>query len=211
VKVGVLVTGDSAVRGAHSLSPQPGVDEVVVIGPARSRNFRVVKSPEGCDLLLGTGPDAPARARELGVPLIWDGDEPEPGVLVWGASALGLALALGSREPEPSIVALAHPDQEEGQEHLVRFPDPIGSVTISEVELDGHHVSVAKSPNQFAACLALGTERKVTIIEDAAFLDGVALAAGAEVAEAGAPHAVWDRALPYLQTATAMGLVMGES
>ncbi|MGC2241394.1 MAG: hypothetical protein WA726_11200, partial [Acidimicrobiia bacterium] len=68
-----------------------------------------------------------------------------------------------------------------------------------------------QSPNQFAACLALGTERKVTIIEDAAFLDGVALAAGAQVAETGEPHAVWDRALPYLQTATAMGLVMGMS
>lgn len=211
MKVGVLVTGDTAVRGAHSLTPQPGVEEVVVMGPARSRNFRVVKSPDGLDLLLGTGPEAPARARKLGVPLVWDGDVSEPGVQVWSASPVGLALALASREQDPTIIALAHPGMEAGTEHMVRFPDPIGSVMVSQVERGGRTISIGKSPNQFATCLALGTDRKVTIIEDAAFLDGVALAAGAEVAEEGEPHPVWERALPYLQAAVEMGLVLAES
>ncbi|HEX9865260.1 MAG TPA: hypothetical protein VGC03_09875, partial [Acidimicrobiia bacterium] len=114
MKVGVLVTGDIAVRAAHSLSAHPGIDEVVVIGPARSRSFRVVPDADGCDVLIGTGDRAPNKARELGVRLVWDGDDPTDGVVVWGASPVGVALALAARESEPRVVAVAHPDLDEG-------------------------------------------------------------------------------------------------
>jgi len=55
----------------------------------------------------------------------------------------------------------------------------------------------------------VGSERQVTIVEDGAFMSGIALAAAIDiVGEEAAP--VWDSALVYLQTAAAMGLVMAE-
>ena len=93
VKVGVLASGDTAVRAAHSLSAHDSVEEVVVVGPARSRSFRVVPDASELDLLIGSGDAAPIRARKLGVPLLWDGDNAAEGVVVWGASPVGLALA----------------------------------------------------------------------------------------------------------------------
>lgn len=209
MRIGVLVTGDIAVRAAHSLSAHPGIDEVVVIGPARSKSFPVVSDPEGCAFLLGTGRDAPERARALGVDLIWDGDEAEPGVRVWGGSPVGLALALAAREPDPRLVAVAHPDLDEGDRSQIRFPDPIGPASVADVVLDGRPVAVARSSTPFAAALVEGAQRKVTIVDDGDFLSGIALAAAVMVAGA-EPAPVWDHALDYLQAATAMGLVMAE-
>lgn len=209
MKVGVLVTGDIAVRAAHSLSAHPGIDEVVVIGPARSRSFKVVPDADGCDVLIGTGDGAPDKARELGVRLVWDGDASADGVVVWGASPVGVALALAAREADPRVVAVAHPDLDEGTDHQVRFPDPIGALKASDVTFGKRHVALAKSPDQLAACLAVGAERRVTIIDDGAFLSGIALAAGVAIV-ADRPGPVWDSALSYLQTAAAMGLVMAD-
>ncbi|MGH8870920.1 MAG: hypothetical protein ACRDWS_02985 [Acidimicrobiia bacterium] len=209
MKVGVLVTGDTAVRAAHALSAHASVDEVVVVGPARSRSFRVVPDADECDILIGSGPGAPDRALRLGVPLVWDGDAPADGVGVWGASPVGLALALAARESDPRIVAVAHPDLDEGSDHQVRFPDPIGRVKVADATFGGRHVALAKSPDRFAACLAVGAERRVTIIDDGAFMSGVALAAAVDIVGE-TPMAVWDQALAYLQTAAAMGLVMAD-
>lgn len=209
MKVGVLVTGDTAVRAAHSLSAHPGIEEVVVIGPARSRNFRVAPDADECGLLVGTGLGAPARARDLGVRLVWDGDAPEPGVAVWGATPIGLTLALAAREPDPRTVAVAHPDLDEGSDHQVRFPDPIGRLKAADATYGKKQVALAHSPNQFAACLAVGAERRVTIVDDGAFLSGIALAAGVPLG-GDEPIPVWESALPYLQNAAAMGLVMAE-
>ncbi len=209
MKVGVLVTGDIAVRAAHSLSAHPGIDEVVVVGPARSRSFRVVAKPDDCDVLVGTGPGAPARAVELGIDLVWDGHMPAPGVSVWGASPLGLTLALAAREPDPRLVALAHPELEEAAGGPVRFPDPLGQLPVSDMVVDGRHVAAAKSPVPFASSLVEGAQRRVTIVDDGAFLSGIALAAGATVTDA-QPAPVWARALEYLQAATGMGLVMAD-
>lgn len=209
MKIGVLVTGDVAVRAAHSLSTQPWVDDVVVIGPARSKSFEVVDTVEGCDYLLGSGSDAPKRASKLGVPLIWDGEGPAGEAHIWGASPQGLTLALASREEDLRLVAVAHPDLESGKDHKARFPDPIGKLEISDSTYGGQRLAVAESPNQFAACLAIGRDRRVTIIDDGDFLSGVALAAGAAIAADG-PRPVWEEGLAYLQAATAMGLVMAE-
>jgi len=207
VRVGVLVSGDTAVRAAHSLSAHVSVDEVVVIGPARSRTFRVVPDADECDVLVGSGAEAPGRARGLGVPLIWDGEDAAEGAAVFGAS--GLSLALAAREPDPRIVALAHPDLDEGSDHRVRFPDPIGAVKTADASYGGRRIALAKSPDRFAACLAVGAERRVAVVDDGAFMSGIALAAGIDLVGEEAV-AVWEPALAYLQTAMAMGLVMAE-
>jgi hypothetical protein len=128
---------------------------------------------------------------------------------VWGASPIGLALALAAREPDPRIVAVAHPDLDEGTDHRVRFPDPIGGVKVADAMFGGRHVALAKAPDRFAACLAVGAERRVAIVDDGAFMSGIALAAGVDVAGDTA-MAVWDQALTYLQSTAAMGLVMAE-
>jgi hypothetical protein len=211
VRVGLLVTGDTAVRSAHSLQAHPDVDEVVVIGPAKSKSFAVVGSAEGCDYLVGHGEAAPGLARKHGVPLIWDGEDPEEGVAVWGASPTGLAIALAAREPDPRLVAVAHPEIDpKGTTHTTRFPDPIGRVGVVDGSIGGRPVALAHSPNDFAACLAVGAGRRVTVVDHGGFLSGVALAAGIAVGN-GSSRPIWDDALPYLETATAMGLVMAES
>ena len=209
MRVGVLVSGDTAVRAAHSLSAHASVDEVVVVGPARSRTFRVVPDADDCDVLVGSGAEAPGRAQSLGVPLIWDGEDPTDGAAVWGASPTGLSLALAAREPDPRIVALAHPDLDEGSDHRVRFPDPIGAVKAAETSYGGRRIALARSPDRFAACLAVGAERRVAVVDDGDFMSGIALAAGIDLVGEGSV-AVWEAALAYLQTAMAMGLVMAE-
>jgi hypothetical protein len=207
VIVGVLITGDTAVRAAHSLSAHASVDEVVVVGPARSKSFRVVPTAEECQFLIGTGPDAPSLARGHGVELIWDGETLEEGVVVAGCSPAGMALAIASRESDPRLVAVAHPDLAEGSGHVVRFPDPIGASPVADSIYANRRVAMAKSPNRFAACLAVGAGRSVTIVDDGAFLSGVALAAGIDLAQ-GEPKLAFDDALTYLETAAAMGLLM---
>ena len=210
MRIGVLVTGDIAVRAAHSLSAHPEVDDVVVVGPATSRSFKVVPTAEGCDLLLGTGNSAPPTARKHGVPLLWDGEYTQEGVAVWGASVAGLTLALAAREADARLVALADPSQDEHGDRKLRFPDPVSSLGVSDVTYAGRPLTVGKSPSEFSACLVVGSERTVTIVDQAHFLAGVALAAAVGVIGA-EPVPVWNRALTYLNTATEMGLVMGES
>ncbi len=209
MKIGVLVSGDTAVRAAHSLAAHPSVDEVVVVGAARSKNFKVAPTPEGCDYLVGSGAGAPARARRYGLPLLWDGGEAEEGVAVWGGSPQGLALALASRESDPRMVAVAHSSLPGGNDAEVRFPKLIGTLPVVDAVYGGQRLFTAKAPGSFAACLAVAAARSVTIVDDGAFLSGIALAATVDITD-WAPTAVWDQALPYLQSATAMGLVMAE-
>lgn len=211
MKVGLLVTGDTAVRAAHSLAAHPGVDSVVVIGPASSKSFEVVDDAGECDVLVGSGATAPGLARKHDVPLIWDGEGPEQGVAVWGASPTGLALALAAREPDPRLVAMAHPDiAGSSTKRTTRFPDPVGNVGTFDATLGGKPIALAHSPNEFAACLAVGAGRRVTVVDHGGFLSGVALAAGVAAA-GGSDRPVWEQALDYLETATEMGLVMAES
>ena len=216
MRIGLLVTGDISVRSAHSLQAHPGVDEVVVIGPAKSKSFEVVDTAEGCDYLVGHGEKAPGLARKHGVPLIWDGEGPdERDVAVWGASPSGLAIALASREPDPRLVAVAHPDiaaasRASRTARATRFPDPVGRVTVEDATLGGNPIAVASSPNDFAACLAVGATRRVTLVDHGGFMSGIALAAGVAAAN-GSNHPVWESALPYLEAVTDMGLVMAES
>jgi hypothetical protein len=207
VRVGVLVTGETAVRAAHCLAAHPGIDEVVVVGPATSKTYRVVDDAGECDLLIGTGPEAPGRARDLGVGLVWDGDTAQGGVHVFGAAPEGLALAMAARETDPQLVAVAYPGAPVGEGRFARLPKPVGRVNLHDTTFGGRPIAVGPSRNAFAAALSTGVGRRVTIVDDGAFLAGVALAAGAAVDGAGA---VWEDSLAYLRAATEMGLVMAE-
>lgn len=209
MKVGVLVTGDTSVRAAHSLAAHSSVSEVVVIGPARSQNFEVVPEAVGCDYLIGSGPAALEKAAGHGVPLIWDGEKPEGDVAVWGASPEGLTLALAARENDPRLVAIAHASLEGGSDQIAPFPMPIGRLPVADSTYAGRRLAMAHSNNDFTACLVEGVDRRVAIVDDGAFLSGIALAAAIDIADE-TPKAVWDDALPYLRAATAMGLVMAE-
>lgn len=143
--------------------------------------------------------------------MVWDGVAPDDGVAVWAASPAGLAIAVGSRETDPRLVAVAHPDVPgDSFDHTTRFPDPIGRVGVSNVTIGDRAVAQGRSPNEFAACLVVGDARRVTVIDHGGFMAGIALAAGVVVAN-GNPRPVWDAALPYLEAATEMGLVMAES
>lgn len=209
MKVGVLVTGEIAVRAAHSLAAHHSVDEVVVIGPATSKTYQVVDTAEGCDLLVGHGATAPDRARASGVPLLWDGETVEPGVAVYGASPQGLALAVAAREADPQLVAVAHPELTGGNDHRAGFPHPVGRAMVGDSLYSGKRVAEARSANRFGAVLTVGATRRVTIVDEGDFLSGIALAAGIAVV-GDEPTAVWDSALAYLQAATDMGLVLAE-
>ncbi len=209
MKVGVSASGDSAVRAAHSLAAHPRVESLVILGPASSRFYEVVTDPTECDLLVVSGPDAPARFAETGVPMVWDGDSLHPGVSVWGASPAGLAMALAVREGEPAVGLVAAPDLDESREQKVRFPEPIGVVGVSEVQIGGRTLLRGRASNGHIGAMATRGPRKVAIVDEAAFMAGVALAAGALVA-GGEPGPVWDDALGYLTAAAEMGLVMAE-
>ena len=113
-------------------------------------------------------------------------------------------------ESDARLVALADPSQDESSQRRLLFPDPIGSVAMSDATYAGRPLKVGKSPNEFSACLVVGSDRTVTIVDQASYMAGVALAAAVGVIGA-EPVPVWSRALTYLNTATDMGLVMGEA
>ncbi len=209
MKVGVSASGDSAVRAAHSLAAHPDIDSLVILGPASSRFYEVVTDPRRCDLLVVAGPDAPGRYADTGVPMVWDGDGPHPGVSVWGASVAGLALSLATREQEPATAAFASPDIIEAREERIRFPEPIGMIGVAEVDLAGRSLMGGRSGGEYAAALASSDSRRVAIVDEAAFMAGIALAAGVMVAGE-EPLPVWAEALGYLQAAAELGLVMAE-
>ena len=72
-------------------------------------------------------------------------------------------------------------------------------------------MALGKSYNDYGACLVETKKRSVTVVDVAAFLSGVSLAAGVSVFDAANPQPVWEKALPYLEMAQSMGLVMAEA
>lgn len=210
MKIGVPAEGETASRAAHSLAAHPLVEELVIVGPATSRYYRVVDDPSGCDLLVVTGPDAPERHVSHGIPMVWDGPGPRPGVVVWAASPVGLALAMAEREDDPTLVAAAHPALGARTGERLRFPDPVGRVAVSELEGGGRRLHAGGVSGSDAAVMVRSRERSVAIVDDAGFMSGVTLAAGIVVAD-GTPKPVWEAALDYMNAVTQMGLVMAES
>lgn len=130
---------------------------------------------------------------------------------MWCASPIGLTLALAAREQDPRVVAVAHPDLDpSGADRSARFPDPVGRASVRDARIADMPIAIARSPNEFSACLVEGVERRVAVVDDGHFLSGVTLAAGVVAAGIGGGP-VWESALAYLETVTQMGLVMAES
>lgn len=205
----VVVDGETTTRAAHSLSTHPGVEQVAVLGPAKSTHFDTVTSLAGFDAVVGTD-KAAAPSREAGLPVIVSGDLPgQAGVS--GASIPGLALALAVGVEGVHSVAVAVPGEEMGDE-TVTFPSPIDARPAHRELFDGHEVQVADS-NELAAAMVLGESRHRVVVDHPPFLAGIALAAGIGVFLEGPvtePIPTWTRSRAYLRTAVEMGLVVGE-
>ena len=200
----VAAEGEATRRAALSLSTHPDV-EVALLGPTTSSQFPVVDSAIGYDAVVGSE----RAAIEAGIPAV------VPGALerhfgVEHCSIAGLALALAADLEGVGTVAVAVPGAGGGDQE-VTFPSPIDSRRARAESFSGRTVFVADSPDDAAAALALGQDRHRVILDDHRFMEGVALAAGVGVLLAGYESGpVWRHAPAYLQTATEMGLVIGE-
>lgn len=206
----VAVEGEVTMRAAQSLVVHPGVDEVALLAPAKSLHFPTVSSPAGWDLVVGS--EKAARAgRRHGIPVAVAGTlDDQPGVFLGSAVGLALALAVGVDMVETIAVAL--PGEASGDDDVV-FPSPIDARPTIVERHDGHDIRVSRGPGNLAAVMVMGSDRHRVVLDDHSFMTGIALAAAAIVGlDAGQVTAfpVWSRSADYLQTAVAMGLVIGE-
>lgn len=204
----MAVEGESTTRAAQSLAVHPGVDEVALLAPTTSRQFQTVESALGFDAVVGAG-KAASIADRAGIPAIVTGAlHAQPGV-AW-ASVEGVAFALLEGDAGRPAVAI---EGEPGGETPIVFPSPIDSRTAEEEFIDGRSLLVARGAGPLAAAMVLEPNRHRVILDDQAFLRGVALAAGVGLLLDGpvdVPVPVWERAAAYLKTASDMGLVIGE-
>ena len=207
MKVVVAVEGEATRRAAHSLSPHPDI-EVALLAPATSTQFSVVDSAAGHDAVVGLGRAARVAAAS-GVPAVVAGSlDGNRGIE--HCSIPGLALALAADLESPGTVAVAMPGADGGDETIV-FPSPIDSRRAHPETFSGRTVFVADGHETVAAAMALGRDLHRVILDDHRFMEGIALAAGVGILVAGFESGpVWEHAAPYLQTATEMGLVIGE-
>lgn len=207
--VAVAVDGDVTTRAAHSLAGHPGVDEVVLLEPATSTEFRSVEDASECDVVVATG-RGEEQTTAAGVPMVVVGPDLElPGYHTASIDGLALALAVGVGDVE--TVAVADPDRDTGDLPVV-FPFPIDAALASETYVDGRRVLAAPSAD-LAAALVTGSRLHRVVMDDPAFLAGIALAAAAVVVledQPTGPTPIWARAAAYLRAAGAMGLVIGE-
>lgn len=209
-RIVVAVDGEVTMRAAQSLAVYPGVETVAVLGPAKSPHFPTIDTPAGWDLVIGSERAAKVAAKhELPAAVVGD-LHAQPGMSLGSPIGLALALAVGIDALE--TVAVALPGAPEG-ESMVVFPSPIDNREATIDIVDGHEVHLARGEGPLAAAMALGARRHRVIVDDFAFLEGIALAAAAVVAledPADGPTPVWVRAVSYLRVATDMGLVIGE-
>lgn len=210
MRVVVAVDGETTTRAAHSLSTHPGVDEVVLLGPATSAHFDTVRSVSGFDAVVGTE-KAAVPASKAGLPAVVTG-EMGTGIGISGASVEGLALALAVGVEAVHSLAIAIPGDPDGDES-VTFPSPIDERPARRRRYDGHQLHVAYGSDELAAAMVLGETRHRVVVDHPLFMAGIALAAGVGVlleAPVAEPTPVWTRAEPYLRAAVDMGLVIGE-
>lgn len=206
----VAVEGEVTMRAAQSLVVHPGVDEVSLLAPAKSVHFPTVSSPAGWDLVIGATKAADA-GRKHDLPVAVTGTlEDQPGVFLGSPVGLALALAVGVNMVD--TIALALPGDTSGDVTVV-FPSPIDARSAIVEHHDGHDIRVARGQGNLAAVIVMGSDRHRVVLDDNSFLAGIALAAAAVVgldSQPGTSFPVWTRSADYLQTAVAMGLVIGE-
>lgn len=209
MRVAVAVEGEVTTRAAQSLSSHPDV-EVVLLAPAKSSQFEVADTPEGCAAVIGAESAVRIAAASRLPAVATTRLGTQPGV-AW-ASIPGLALALSSDLDSIRQVAVAVPGDPDGDETVV-FPSPIDGRKAVAEEIDSRHLLVARGDGPLASALALGGDRHRAIMDDHRFMEAIALAAGVGALTEGeltGPVPAWERSRPYLRAAAEMGLVIGE-
>lgn len=211
MRVLVAVDGESTTRAAQSLADHPGIEAVALLAPASSRNFETVSSADGFDVVVGKAVAA-ETAQQAGLPAIVEGQLPEGCRGVYGASIAGLALALSEDLSDSPIAAVALEGEPDG-DRTVMFPSPIDSRPATEETFAGRRLLVALGEGPLQAAIALGPNRHRVVMDQARFMEGIALAAGVgilldQAVETAIP--VWEAASSYLKAAVDMGLVIGE-
>lgn len=204
----VAVEGEPTTRAAQSLAVHPGVDEVALLAPTTSKQFETVESAAGFDAVVGAGKAASTAARAGIAAIVTGALQGQTGV-AW-ASVEGVAFALLEGDAATTAIAI---EGEPGGETPIVFPSPIDSRMAEEAIVDGRSLLVARGPGPLAAAMVLEPNRHRVVLDDEAFLRGVALAAGVGILLDGpvdGPVPVWERAAAYLKTASEMGLVVGE-
>ena len=206
----VAVEGEVTMRAAQTLSAHPGVESISLLGPAKSSFFPTTNEAEGHDIVVG-GDLAAQVGLEVRIPAaVWGDLGDQDGLSRASIEGLALALAVGVDGVE--VVAVATPGNREGDEALM-FPSPIDSVPTTTEKVDGHEIHFGASPESVSAAMVRGRDIDRVIIDDHAFMRGIALAAAAatlieQPAPGGDP--VWTRSSSYLRAAVEMGLVIGE-
>lgn len=211
MRVLVAVDGESTTRAAQSLADHPGIDTVALLAPASSRQFETVTSAEGFDVVVGKAVAA-ETAQRAGIPAVVEDELPVDSPGVYGASIVGLALALAADLEGEPLTAVALEGEPAG-DRTVMFPSPVDSRPVTEERISGRRVLVGRGEGPLQAAIALGTDRHRVVMDHARFMEGIALAAGVgilleEATETSLP--VWERNSVYLRTAVEMGLVIGE-
>lgn len=206
MRVAIAVEGEVTTRAAQSLSAHPGI-EVVLLAPSTSSQFQVVDTPDGCTAVFGEA-EAGRVGVAHGIPAVVTGASDAAAGVSW-ASIRGLALALAADLDDVEAVAVGVPGDPGGTETVV-FPSPIDGRAAERETVNGRTVLVGRGDGPLAAALALGRSRHRVIVDDHRFMEAVALAAGIAVLDPVGSVPVWERPGPYLHTAAAMGLVIGE-
>jgi hypothetical protein len=211
MRVLVAVDGESTTRAAQSLADHPGIETVALLAPASSRNFETVTSADGFDVVVGKAVAA-ETAQRAGLPAVVEGELPDGSRGVYGASIQGLAIALSKDLSDSPLAAVALEGEEDG-DRTVMFPSPIDSRPATEETFAGHSLLVARGEGPLQAAIALGGDRHRVVMDQARFMEGIALAAGVGILLDRSVEnvlGVWEAASTYLSTAVAMGLVLGE-
>lgn len=203
----MALEGEAFKRAAFSLATHPGITEVAVLAPATSKHFRVVDGPHGYDVVVGRWKSPQGHGLPTVVP-----DEDLDTYGIYGGSLFGLVLALAVGLNGVDTMAAALPGDTAGDTTIV-FPSPIDGRSATLERFGGHPIQVARGESPLGAAMVTSPSRHRVIVDNHAFLEGIALAAAAALLATGVsdtPTPVWTMAEPYLRAAVDMGLVIGE-
>jgi hypothetical protein len=184
VKVAVAFEGELATRVRHILEAQSDISQVDRIN-------------EDCEAVVG-------QPGPFGV----IADLTASGAGVYAASPIGLAIALSRQlDQPPSLLAVALPGNPLKTGIEVDFPSPIGRLMAAVVPEVPERVLLARTHGPWSAVLVRADDVGRLIIDHAAFIRAICLAAGISVLPVEEPTPVWAKPEDYLRRAESMGLV----
>jgi hypothetical protein len=201
-------------RAIHALAADPAVAEIGLLDrspPATWANARRIDAIDGWDAVLATDETALEMASAASVPAVTPLDpKARHGIpIVTQASPAGLVRALAEVFGlSAARLVVTTPGRPPGRGPTAGFPAPIGSVHTLGTDVP----EWAPVEGPWAGVLAEDSGHTVTVVDDAAFLDAVCLAAGITgLSSKPGAHPVWEWAGDYLAMGRAMGLVVAET